>query len=1356
MSKRTFHLGRMDKDTDERLLPNGVYRHAENIDVINSEGSDVGAVENNLSNKLLTFFDIGDNVYDLGKFEDKKNSKLYWFSLSDNGAYLFEWDDYNQVQSVVLADTRTSGSGRVLDLNKDYMITGISKIYSQDGNNDLLLVTDDNIEPLCINIERAKGYGENGFDKEDIYLIKKPPAFAPTCRLILDGTPENYIGDKFFTFAYRYRYLDGEYSALSSLTPYQFTAKGYNVDYFECINKNMVNAFNAINIKINTGDKRVTEIQVIAKQSNSNVPYIVETFDKERLGWINNSEESFNFYNNKIYKALPEKELYRTFDNVPRKAKSLTEASNIPILGNYLEGYDLLDANNNKINFLHVLSYNTYSLDSEYDFDTDFNNDAYSIFEVDEPLQEVFLLGYSIELNIAFDIETIEVYSNSFQFIMERDYTNFLELFNDPSFEAFIEAINLDIANNYNANNEYDIGSDMVIASDPYISTSYDSGVASFTLNPLVIDVADGSSAEEEIETTYIANDTLINIFRTGSGKSCKTNRNYQVDLVYKDEFKRSSTVITSLSDTVYIPQTYSENTNKLQLVIPHPVPYWAKYFSIAVKAKPLSYHNIMVTQFFQDGNFTWCLLQGSNKDKVKAGDLLIPKSSPSLIASVQYISVLDVQYLEKDFLENNVDDEGNDLIEPSGVYMKIRPNGIDMDASKIDVHSDQASASAKGDNYPKIYLDLFSKEIDSTMTHLAIPQGTYIFLKLGVSRKQNSNGWHRYNYEKEFYTNTNYDSLEEWFDENLLNGSINFTYTIEGSEQSPVDLVDKLEIKKGTLESVYGIEYVDEDENGKAYLEFTSNRRGSASRSAYVTGEIIVRVGQGEYVFETHTKDVEQEAYFETQEFEIENGYHLGNTQDQTETLPAIIELDFFNCFVFGNGVESFRVMDDVSANYLNIDTRPNATSIEPYKAIRRFADWTYGEAFIESSGINGINVFNISTANWKEGDKQYGSVQILHTRDTDVISIQEHKAFRILFGKDLLLTADGNSVVSKTPEILGQLIPYMGDNGIGLHPESFAVDAYRSYYFCPDSNSPIRLSNDGTTEINTGLIDWFRDLTIETYGSKKLGGYDPYKKMYVLHSETPLIPEFNVSCGNVIYREILDTFTYKFYLNNLMGDIVINYNILEGEVAIQTTYNGSASVIPSATGEGTITVERDDLDSNYIEVQIAPNPTAKIQITNLCPIGTPLTITHIVLCDDSDLGETMVNRHNWGSSNFYSRNILFENSEVNNFVSEDGLEGVGKFPISGSTIKMQAYKGVLNTGSYLGDLGNNMGYLVTDSGYEEADIDDIIDEATWLTTVQTNLGSESTIDEGSFTFTRPSEDDNLYLIWDYRNRVK
>ena len=51
--KNTFTQGKMNKDLDERIVPNGQYRDAMNIEVTTSEGSNVGTVQNILGNDKL-------------------------------------------------------------------------------------------------------------------------------------------------------------------------------------------------------------------------------------------------------------------------------------------------------------------------------------------------------------------------------------------------------------------------------------------------------------------------------------------------------------------------------------------------------------------------------------------------------------------------------------------------------------------------------------------------------------------------------------------------------------------------------------------------------------------------------------------------------------------------------------------------------------------------------------------------------------------------------------------------------------------------------------------------------------------------------------------------------------------------------------------------------------------------------------------------------------------------------------------------------------------------------------------------------------------------------------------------------
>ena len=79
--KHNFSQGKMNKDLDERLVPNGQYRDALNIRVSTSEGSDVGAVTNILGNKIIAVrgISLSKSAICVGAISDEKNDSFYWF-----------------------------------------------------------------------------------------------------------------------------------------------------------------------------------------------------------------------------------------------------------------------------------------------------------------------------------------------------------------------------------------------------------------------------------------------------------------------------------------------------------------------------------------------------------------------------------------------------------------------------------------------------------------------------------------------------------------------------------------------------------------------------------------------------------------------------------------------------------------------------------------------------------------------------------------------------------------------------------------------------------------------------------------------------------------------------------------------------------------------------------------------------------------------------------------------------------------------------------------------------------------------------------------------------------------------------
>ncbi|MHC5057860.1 MAG: hypothetical protein ACYTKD_24600 [Planctomycetota bacterium] len=81
----------MNKDLDNRLIPNGEYRDANNLQISRSQGSEVGEFENILGNEQLTYLYTGRSGLSytgkiIGQFTDETNNILYIYSAGYNGS----------------------------------------------------------------------------------------------------------------------------------------------------------------------------------------------------------------------------------------------------------------------------------------------------------------------------------------------------------------------------------------------------------------------------------------------------------------------------------------------------------------------------------------------------------------------------------------------------------------------------------------------------------------------------------------------------------------------------------------------------------------------------------------------------------------------------------------------------------------------------------------------------------------------------------------------------------------------------------------------------------------------------------------------------------------------------------------------------------------------------------------------------------------------------------------------------------------------------------------------------------------------------------------------------------------------
>ena len=370
--KNTFLKGKMNKDLDDRLLPEGEYRDAVNIQVSKSDENNIGAVQTLRGNKLAYTSLIGNGYECIGSFFDEKSNRVFWF-LTDNEEHKLIVLEQGGQPKVIL-------EGSYLNFNKEYLITGVNLI------EDLFFWTDNRNEPRRINVKTAIDYynansGALYYDNNDkINVAKIAPYKAPELTLIKDTTIDSdFLELKFPRFSYRYKFLGNEYSTLAPFSQAAFkldnnvmTDEEKVTTYEDTENPVVINDINRVDVKIklpnslvltgadnaakieqyvDTNKEELKSIDIIYKESDSIATRIVDTVNladiESLITIVDNGASPQDVYYTYSYKStlpkytLAEEQIVRVYDNVPRLAKAQEVAGNRVIYGNFVEGFDL-------------------------------------------------------------------------------------------------------------------------------------------------------------------------------------------------------------------------------------------------------------------------------------------------------------------------------------------------------------------------------------------------------------------------------------------------------------------------------------------------------------------------------------------------------------------------------------------------------------------------------------------------------------------------------------------------------------------------------------------------------------------------------------------------------------------------------------------------------------------------------------------------------------------------------------------------------------------------------------------------------------------------------------------------------
>jgi len=1416
---RNFIQGRMNKSLDERVIPNGEYIDALNIRMGSTELSEVGVIENSRGNTQLTqiVYDavpLSENAVTIGTYADAARETIYWF-ITDSS-----WG--GKIDMIVSLNVLSNDftfhvvSKSVLAFDAQYPMLSIDMI------DDLLFFTDNFNPPRFINVKRSYPLPISGNDQitaEELMVIKRPPITAPTFNLFQSPSKDNFLEERFICFAYRYRYADGEFSATSQFSEPAFLPKSFDFSLSSYLNEGMINAFNAVNVIYDSGGPLVKSIQLLFKEAGGNIIRVIETLDKAQLGLSNSTTYTYEFNSSKIFTILPESELLRLYDNVPIKAAAQTIMSNRLMYANYEEGYDLVNlesGNPVKLRLDYSTTLSSAPLIGEAIVPT-IESSTYTIdvtTAIDESKIVIDLGGIALSdgnvLNIFFSFQHSE-FSNdavfgesnlggnvSFEFRMNRNYDSVYDLVTSAEFQSAI-GITSNIQDPQDAcdgntttdsvncliNDLVGIGAvttwykyaSGISAVNEGIGISASVGSTSFSLQIIAMKFVDDLDTPTQFEYEYYTvTSASCNIGATSYPKSLHSNRNYEVGIIYMDEFNRSSTALVSSNNTVYVPCTSSDKRNQIIVNIPptQKPPYWAKRYKFAIKADREGYETIYVNYAIQDadGLFYYFLVEGENARKVVEGDRLTVKSDANgVVKSCTYATVLEKAAQLSNFL-------GEAITSPAGVYIKIDAKDISISSGGVLEFTNGRVGETTSAPNQNVYYTVNNYN-GTSYDDFIIYTGAQIKIKITAKRRSDwicgsSRDEKSYVFDKSFTASREYANFKEWWDGdaayNALSNADVVQSPCDGCTTFPINYNSTIAGSMTISPNACGLnfQFYRNGTNNQLILMISSlaNPLGAlAEFTLFATIEI--QNGQNLVVFETEPSDTLPDVFYESDEsYPITDGFHVGNVQTQTSSQDAIINTGFFNCYTFGNGVESYKVRDSIVAKTFGLGNRVYTTSAQEYKRAMRFADITYSGIYNNESNINRLNEFNLGLLNFKNLEQSFGPIRVIDSRQTDVLVLQEDRISYVLAGKNLLSDSAAGGAIASVPEVLGTQIARSEKYGISDEPLSyvqwgtnrFFSDSKRGAIIMMNDASPADMSGKETLVpiSELGMRSWFRDLFNDSVDTFKLGGFDPYLNEYVFTSTNRLKPSQDVCSDCGITKLFSSPITeYCVTLGQTTGEVTIDYAPI-GEVeefTVTVVYDETTYTSGPTSTAGQIVFEKDLVNDTKCFVSI---DQGNVQFTASCVDSNQVSIVQVVVSNNSNAGQFLHVQYNYESGSYISPLQttyvqLQPFTGVENIVSlyevrEPASEGSAGVPNNGADVNIIMNK--FSSDNFIFSTSDKVRYFQNDSLFSDSpeDIQALLNDSTPLSPAF--VGTNKKV--GTFEYT--SGQSYLYLVWDLR----
>ena len=1056
--------------------------------------------------------------------------------------------------------TTIGGSVEPLAPGTELILNWTSNTLPVYNYGDILLLTDADNDPLDIDaVIRVEVFGLAPNGQSSAYVsvlsVGVSPDGATTAAIAYDVTLEQkppFFEMKFARFGYRYKYKNNEISAFSPFSNAVFIPGNFDYSPSQGYNLGMTNNIRQLGISDfvpnSTDYPDVVAVDILYKATNNQNVYVVDTFTNEDPEW---EEDSFLIETEIITSVVNTNQILRPFDNVPRKAKAQEITANRLLFGNYTQNFNLLNndgslfQNNIQANLKSVRvglptvedgnavniegkivapsvkSIRTYQIGVAY-------MDNYGRTTPVFTSKAASIIVPKTQASMSTKLE-VELTSNSLNPTLIPYYEQGKQF---PYFKYYVKETSREYYN-LALDRYYD-------AEDGNLWLSFPSAERNkvdeetFLILKKEHDGSEPVAEQARYKIIAIENEAPTYLKETkislGAMATEFTQQAFPIEGASKLEVEKDA------FDAQFGVETRTESSLLLRVKAGGAASNYYKIGSFALNNVNTPDRVVINSAeiFGPDMNFTSEPPYGFNS---KNNDLQLEIVRVESINKAEFTGRFFVKVFQDDLLRRKIAQANSSA---TATYRRKALGYL------YNFHRAAAFPGAQGNQHDSFWKNEWRNSdgegdaqgnkqrlfIDGIKTGCSIPRGQGVYTE-NNENKINISWTGGYglceNGPADGIRGANPDLY------NQLNSSSSFFRFIDAGNGIKDDIPDRIyEVYRS--EEVLGTTYRCNCDNGSNRGENSANQMAQWTltfrqlgttngglewnpenyvdnwqfsedpadfNNSYVGIEFVeIDADDGSFstanpaIFETEPKEAaELDIYWE-----VPKVYKTSEYTGQKHLL------DFFNCYSFGNGVESDRIRDDFNQPVIENGVKASATLDEPYNEEIRSSGIIFSQIFNSISGTNNLNQFIQAESITKDLNPEYGSIQKFHTRDTDLITLCENKSMKILAKKDALFNADGSTNLTSNAEVLGQTITFQGEFGISTNPESFAEFGFRMYYTDATRGAVLRLSGDGITDLSDyGMHSFFSDnLPIN---NKIIGSFDVAKRNYnvTLESLTP-----------------------------------------------------------------------------------------------------------------------------------------------------------------------------------------------------------------------------------------------------------